>query len=272
MATQEPRPHAALQALQAAAQRAAVARHLQGDAGTALLQGIVDTLVSLLDAEACSIALFERDPDRLQYLVAAGPQGPGVIGLSVPPTQGIVGFVHSTGQPIAVSDVRSDPRFDQGTAERTGYVPFAIAAAPIVGEGGVEGVLQVLDKRSGETFSLRDLDLLGHFARQAALAIEATRLGRDTTLLLRAALRSVGDGALEEAALDELLATQAATLDRDVEQPFWRLVDVVSRVRGMTDRELTLVVEMLEVVARSAGRPGLGARGGRRRRYPVEDE
>ena len=49
-----------------------------------------------------------------------------------------------------------------------------------------------------------------------------------------------------------------------------RLVDLVSRLRGMTDRELTLVVELLEVVARNAGRPGRA--GARRRRYPVDDD
>ena len=41
-------------------------------------------------------------------------------------------------------------------------------------------------------------------------------------------------------------------------------------LRGMSDRELTLVVEMLEVVARSAGRPG--RQSPRRRRFPVDDD
>jgi len=270
MAPSDPVNDAALQALQAAAQRAAVSRRLQGDAETSLLQGVVDLAASILDAQASSIALFEREPDRLEYRVAAGPQGAGVVGLSVPPSRGIVGFVFSTGQPIAVSDVRKDPRFDQGTAERTGYVPFAIAAAPIVGAGGTVGVLQVLDRKDGETFTLPDMDLLGRLARQAAASVEATRIQRDTTILLRSVLRSIGDEDLDEAGLDALLAAAATGLDRDTEQPFWRLVDLLSRVRGMTDRELTLVVEMLEVVARTGGRPTRAA--GRRRRYAADDD
>jgi GAF domain-containing protein len=232
---------------------------------------VVDLAASILDAEAASIALFEHEPDRLEYRVAAGPHGSGVVGLSVPPSRGIVGFVFSTAQPIAVSDVRKDPRFDKGTAERTGYVPFAIAAVPIVGQVGTVGVLQVLDKRNSETFSLADMDLLGRLARQAATAIDGTRVQRDTTLMLREVLRSIAGDELDDAALDALLAQEAVTLDRDAEQPFWRLVDVVSRVRGLGDRELTLVVEMLEVVARSAGRPGRPS-ATRRRRYPVDDD
>ncbi len=61
-----------------------------------------------------------------------------------------------------------------------------------------------------------------------------------------------------------------ASASCDAEQPFWRLVDLLSRVRSMSDRELTLVVEMLEVVARTAGRPV--RQPGRRRRFPVDDD
>jgi GAF domain-containing protein len=247
-------PNAALQALQAVARRSAAARHLQGEVEQALLQSVVDAAVTLFDAEASSIALHERDPDRLEFRVAAGEHGSGVIGLSVAPSQGIVGYVFSTGQAIALSDVMSDPRFDKGTAQRTGYVPRSIAAVPLIDGGSPVGVLQVLDKRSTPTFSLRDMDLLAVFARQAAAAIEATRVQRDTAQLLRVVMREVGDGELTEEQVEGLVGAATASLDRDEEDPFWRLVDVVSRLRGMSDREVTLVTDILEVVARSATR------------------
>ena len=79
----DPELDAALAALVAAARRSAVARRLQGDIETRLLQSIVDATVPLFDAEAASIALFEQDPDRLEFRVAAGEQGAGAIGLSV---------------------------------------------------------------------------------------------------------------------------------------------------------------------------------------------
>jgi len=91
-------PDAALAALVAAARRSAVGRRLQGDVETRLLQSIVDATVRLFDAEAASIALFEQDPDRLEFRVAAGEHGAGAVGLTVPPTQGIAGFVYSTHQ------------------------------------------------------------------------------------------------------------------------------------------------------------------------------
>lgn len=241
---------AALEVLLRSARETATARRMDGDAETALLQSVVDAAATLFEAEASSIALFETDPDRLEFRVAGGAQGDSVVGLSVAPTHGIVGYVFSTGQPIALSDVLSDPRFDKSTAERTGYVPRSIAAVPLVDAGATVGVLQVLDKQSEETFSLKDMDLLAVFARQAAAAIEAARVGRDSERLLRNALVSIAGAELDEAAIDELMTEAATELDRDDETPFWRLVDRVAQLRSTSEADLELVEEILEVVSR----------------------
>lgn len=257
MAADDQAPNAALLALQAVVRRSAIARRVQGDVEQSLLQSIVDATVTLFDAEASSIAIFERDPDRLEFRVAAGAQGAGAIGLSVAPSQGIVGYVFSTAQALALSDVMSDPRFDRATAERTGYVPRSIAAVPLVDDQVPVGVLQVLDKRTTATFTLRDMELLSVFAAQAAAAINATRVQRDTSRLLAEVLRGLAGSELDEAAVESLVSASALALDRDEDSPFWRLVDLVGRLSGMTDREVALVSDILEVVARRAARPGL---------------
>ena len=244
---------AAIAALVAASRRSAVGRRLQGDVETRLLQSIVDATVRLFDAEAASIALFEPDPDRLVFRVAAGEQGAGAIGLSVPPTQGIVGFVYSTGQALALSDVANDPRFNRDAAEQTGYVPRSIAAAPLLDEQGSIGVLQVLDKRSSATFSLQDMELIGVFAAQATVAIAAAKVMRDTTRLVAASLADLDAGTSDEDA-EAIVARVTAGLDTDDESPFWKVVDQVARLRGLTDRELTLVADILAVVAADAER------------------
>jgi len=214
---------------------------------------IVEATVALFEAEAASIALFERDPDRLVYRVAAGAQGQGALGLEVPPTRGIVGFVFSTGQPLALSDVLSDPRFDRATAERTGYVPRSIAAVPLIDRDQTVGVLQVLDKRTSPTFTLKDMELLAVFATQAASAIRAARVQRDSEELLRAVLARVGDD-MEPQAIDDLVGAAAAELDTDADAPFWQLVDRVAQARSLSDRELRLVSDILAVVAAHASR------------------
>jgi GAF domain-containing protein len=256
----QPPTDAALAALVAAARRSAIARRLQGDVETRLLQSIVDATARLFDAEASSIALFETDPDRLEFRVAAGEKGAGAIGLTVPPTQGIAGYVYSTGQALALSDVGNDPRFNRDAAEQTGYIPRSIAAAPLFDEHGTLGVLQVLDKRGSPTFSLADMELLAVFASQATVAIAAARVQRDTARLLRSVLGSI-DPELSADDVEQLVGAATADLDPDDDTPFWTLVDRIARLRALGDGETTLVADLLEVLAEHAGRTRRSGRG-----------
>lgn len=260
----DPDASAALQALRAAARRGRVAQRMAGDAEQRLLQSIVDATAILFDAEAASIALYEPAADRLVFRVAAGEQGAGAIGLAIPPTRGLAGYVFSTGQPLALSDVASDPRFDRAAAERTGYVPRSIAAVPLVDGGTSVGVLQVLDKRGSPTFSLRDMELLAVFARQAAAAIAATRVQRDLASLLRDVLARVDEQhPLERAQVEALVSAASDGLDAGEEAPFWRLVDGLTRLSAIGEREQALAADLMDGFVRyaAAGRTA----GGRRR-------
>jgi GAF domain-containing protein len=242
----------ALAIIRAGAERAAVAERLHPDSEQRLLQSIVDATVRLFDAEAASIAVFERDPDRLEFRVAAGPRGAGAIGKSVKPSQGIAGFVFSSGQALALSDVASDPRFDRKTAEKTGYVPRSIAAVPLADGEGTHGVLQVLDKRSTATFDLRDMELIGVFAAQAATAIAVTRAQRELPLLLRSAFARASGETLTDDQLDALVSASSTDLDLDGDTPFWSLADQVAQLRGLGESELSLVSEILAALAAHA--------------------
>ena len=179
-------------ALEAVAARAAAASHLEPPGGEAVLRSVVDAAVLVFSAQAASIALHEPDTDRLVIRVAAGPQGAAAVGLAFAASTGIAGYVFSTGQPLAVNDVGADPRFDRATAETTGYVPRAILAVPVLDETGSIGVLEVLDGGSEGSNQLRDLDLASVFARQASVAIRASRVERDTAGLLRHVLAGLG--------------------------------------------------------------------------------
>jgi hypothetical protein len=52
----------------------------------------------------------------------------------------------SSGQSIAIDDVRRDPRFAQDVAESTGYIPDSILAAPVETRSDTMGLLEVLDR------------------------------------------------------------------------------------------------------------------------------
>jgi hypothetical protein len=98
------------------------------------------------------------------------------------------------------------------------------------------------------------MELLAVFARQAAAAIRAARVQRDTQRLLRTVLTRLGDGEVSEADVETVVSAATAGLDTDDEIPFWQLVDRVAQLRGLSDRELRLVTDILEVVAVHASR------------------
>ena len=96
-----------------------------------LLRSLTETARQLFGAAACSLALLSEDESELVYTVAAGQGADDVTGMRIPVSQGIAGWVVQSGQPIAVSDVASDPRFAKEQAEQTGYIPQAILAVPV---------------------------------------------------------------------------------------------------------------------------------------------
>jgi GAF domain-containing protein len=110
---------AAREALAAIGRRAEIARRLELGGTEAVLRSIVEAAVLLFEAEAASLALFDASRNVLVFRVAAGAQGQGVVGLEIPPDRGLVGYVFSTGQALAISDVARDPRFGRAFAERT---------------------------------------------------------------------------------------------------------------------------------------------------------
>lgn len=251
----------AVAALRAIAVRAEAARRLDLGSAEAVLRSVVDATVALFQSEAASIALYDATTDRLVFRVAAGEQGQGVVGLSVPPSQGLVGYVYTTGQALALSDVERDARFGRAFAGQTGYVPRSIVAVPLVDEHGTIGVLEVLDKRDEVAFSLRDIELASVFARQAAIAISASRVERDVASLLTTVIAQLAGP--DAGGVDELVAAATAGLEGDEGSPLWSLVEQVARVRRADPAQLELVADLLSVLADHAER---SARGRSRRR------
>ncbi len=140
-----------------------------------LLQSIVETAARIFGAAAASIALMDAEAGELEFKVAHGAGNENVIGMRIPLDKGIAGYVAMTGQPIAISDVRQDARFNQDFAESTGYVPQSILATPLLWEDRVIGVMEVLDKIDSPSFNMEDMDLLSLFAHQASIAIHQSQ-------------------------------------------------------------------------------------------------
>jgi GAF domain-containing protein len=158
----------------------------------------------VFDAAACSLAVLEPDEEHLLFRAADGAGAEEVIGLRLPVSRGIAGWVVASGQPIAVHDVRADPRFAVDVAEATGYVPASILAAPVTASGAAVGVMEVLDRAATGLDDMAVLDLL---TRQAAVALELERASAGVRPDVAALMAELGR-------LDEVEQAAAASLVR----------------------------------------------------------
>jgi GAF domain-containing protein len=174
--------------------------------------------------------------------------------MRIPASRGIAGWVVQSGQPIAISDVASDPRFAREQAEQTGYIPQAILAVPVETPARLLGVISLLDRDPRRPGAERDMALLSLFADQAALALASverfSHVGR--VLLDALAKAAAGDdlaGALRQAA-DRLPAADADLAE--LAATFAALAR-----RGAAERRLALAVlrDVADYVERRPPRP-----------------
>ena len=140
-----------------------------------LLQMIVETAAVVIGAQAGALFLIDEGANELIFEVAIGPRASEAKRFRVPLGHGIAGLVAVSGQPMAVADASQDPRQASDIAKGMGYVPNSILCVPLVCAERVVGVLELLDKQGSSTFGAQDMETLGLFANQAAVAIELSR-------------------------------------------------------------------------------------------------
>jgi GAF domain-containing protein len=181
-----------------------------------LLQSVVDVARAIFKAKASSIFLLDEETDELVFEAVAGEGSESLIGRRFPSSTGIAGFVLVSRQPLVIEDVLSDARFSRETAESTGFVPKGLMAVPLLHEERALGVLEVLDRPKEARFSLAEMELLGLFANQAAVALDLLQRAR------RAQAALAGEGDL--GVLARVAAALEARREEGADEPALRLL------------------------------------------------
>jgi GAF domain-containing protein len=130
--------------------------------------------------------------------------------MRMPSGVGVAGWVMTTRQPLVINDTAKDSRFARDAAERTGFVPQSLMCAPLLHADGVLGVINILDRPLRPGFALEEIDLLGQFASQAALALLQLQRARR----VRRVLEGERDELQAVARLAAALAGNAATAEQ----------------------------------------------------------
>jgi signal transduction histidine kinase len=142
-----------------------------------LLEDIKQRVPQVMSVDRCSIMLLDEATREL--VLHAQDQHSGELReFRIPMERGIAGWVATNGIGQIVNDVEQDPRWFDGVAREMDFVTRSILCAPMRLGERVVGVMQLLNKRSGEPFYEQDLRFLTTLAAQAAVAVENARLVR----------------------------------------------------------------------------------------------
>ncbi len=229
------------------------------------LRAAVSGIREVFGAAACSFAQVEPDGATLRFAAADGAGAEEIVGVSLPVSRGIVGWVAMSGEPIQVADVATDKRFARDVAESTHYVPTTIMAAPVLdAHGDIAGVVEVLDPADPAASdpqapgrdSGRDLTMLGLLASQLGSIIRLSALYDALGAgLLRSLADPDGSGAFDEA-LASVSDPEAGAALQAVAGAFRDLAAAGPAAARMAERVLTEVATYAQQTARQGGRHG----------------
>ncbi|MEO8650159.1 MAG: GAF domain-containing protein [Acidobacteriota bacterium] len=138
--------------------------------------------VEIKSGEASVLVLDSENGDGdLRFLAAIGEVAEQLMDVRVPAGKGIAGFVLSSGQPMAVSDVGEEQSFYAEVDKTTGYSTQSILATPLRHRGEVIGVLEYINRRGEppfEPFTPAEMDKAAVYAEAVASLVNAYESAR----------------------------------------------------------------------------------------------
>ena len=137
-----------------------------------ILNVIMNEACKLLNAQAASIFLYNKDEDVLCMKVSTNLTKRQINKIKVPVGQGVVGFVAETGKLLNISDMKKDSRFYDKVDKITGLTTKSSLTVPLHVEDEFVGAAQVLNKKGKKSFDKQDEILLTEFARLATVTLD----------------------------------------------------------------------------------------------------
>ncbi len=141
-----------------------------------ILSEILQILLGLVEAEAGTIMLYDEQTGELVFSVPSGPAASMLVDYRIPAADGIAGWVFTHDSGVRVDDAEHDERFFGAVDLATGFRTRAILCVPLRYRSRVIGVLEVINRKGGGSFTEQDELLLTIFSTQAAVTIENCRM------------------------------------------------------------------------------------------------
>ncbi len=142
----------------------------------AVLHETTEMTAYVLQAQAATLFLADERKGQLLFHMPTGKAGGVLREMRIPISQGVAGWVATNRQSIIVNDAAKDQRFLGRVDAETGFHTKSILCVPLLSQGRLVGVLEVLNKEVKSGFTTDDQAWLETMANQAAVALENAHL------------------------------------------------------------------------------------------------
>jgi adenylate cyclase len=142
-----------------------------------VLKYTMDMIREVMIVEAGSLLFLEDN--ELEIAVAFNIKIKSMKKFRLKLGQGIAGYVAARGEAIIVNDTEKSSHFFPIIDEISGFTTQSALCVPMISQGRVIGVIEVLNKINGD-FSNDDKDLLQAIATSVCIALENARLYKET--------------------------------------------------------------------------------------------
>jgi diguanylate cyclase (GGDEF)-like protein len=144
-----------------------------------VLRQILQKAYEFVPSESGSILLDDpfrkvasRRENELVFIATFGESSSNLVGQRLSARHGIVGRVYQSGTPYLSADAQADEFFYGRIDEQIGYTTHSIVAVPIYIGKHVCGVLELINRLEGKTFTRRDMTLLEIFAGYTSFTLQ----------------------------------------------------------------------------------------------------
>ncbi len=141
-----------------------------------LLREIMEDSKLVMNAEASSLLLYDKEEKHLYFQVATGKRGRTMKKFVIPIETGIAGWVAKHRVALNVRDCYTDPRFNPDFDKKSKFTTKSMICVPLLRKDKLIGVMQVINKTNGEPFDDVDTHIFETLAAQCAIAIENAQL------------------------------------------------------------------------------------------------
>jgi len=140
-----------------------------------LLTMIMNESERVMESEASSCMLYDETTDELYFEVALGEKAEDIKTMRLKRGTGIAWKCLEENRTLTVNDVQHEKSHYAQADEKARFVTRNLVATPMIDEGQIIGVLEVLNKRGDVPYDEQDAKILSIVAEWAGVAIAKAR-------------------------------------------------------------------------------------------------